>query len=141
MLMMMRADQKLMKSSYSTFTSLRWSKIFVPGKTITVTPWSSQFTETELDFIKNLNKEYQFNAWYTVWESDLGVKYLQYVLKSKGYYTWAINGINTNDTVTALYEFQFDNNIVDKATDQGAWYLGPSTRELLNPLLETLLNP
>lgn len=140
MLMMMRADQKITKSSYSTFTSLRWSKVFVPAKT-TKKPENSQFTQTELNFIENINKNYQFNAGYTVGQNDIGVKYLQYILKSKQYYTWAINGTNTNPTVTALFNFQSDNNIVDTSTDQGAWYLGPSTREILNPLLQNLLNP
>ncbi len=141
MLMMMRADQKITKSSYSTFTSLRWSKVFVPAKTATKTPENSQFTQAELNFIETINKNYQFNAGYTVGQNDIGVKYLQYILKSKQYYTWTINGTNTNPTVTALFNFQSDNNIVDTSTDQGAWYLGPSTREILNPLLQNLLNP
>lgn len=85
MLMMMRADQKLTKSRYTHFTSLRGQKIFVPNTAPTKT--GSQFTEAEMSFIRNINKEYQFTKGYLAGESDIGVKYLQYFLKSKGYYT------------------------------------------------------
>lgn len=140
MLMMMRADQKLIKSSYNNFISLRGSKIFVPN-TWNTTNTSSQFTQVELDFIKNINKAYQFTEGYTLWQNNAGVKYLQYFLKAKTYYTWTINGVNNSTTVAALFQFQFDNNIVDNETDQGAGYLGPTTRETINPLLKKLLNP
>jgi hypothetical protein len=137
---MMRADQKLIKSSYNNFISLRGSKIFVPN-TWNTTNTSSQFTQVELDFIKNINKAYQFTEGYTLWQNNAGVKYLQYFLKAKTYYTWTINGVNNSTTVAALFQFQFDNNIVDNETDQGAGYLGPTTRETINPLLKKLLNP
>lgn len=139
MLMMMRADSTTTKSNYLKFTPLRWSKIFVP-KTTTVTT-NSSFTTAELDFIKSINKSYQFSVGYTAGESDIWVKYLQYFLKTKKYYTWAINGINTTATVAALFQFQLDKGIVDDENDQWAGYLGPTTREIINPLLKIVLNP
>lgn len=118
MLMMMRADQKITKSTYLNFTSLRGQKIFVPNTTTTATTTNTQFTQTEMDFIKNINKNYQFTEGYTLGQASAGVKYLQYFLKAKKYYTGSINGINTTATVDALYQFQFDNNIVNTPNDQ-----------------------
>ncbi len=152
MLMMMRADQKVTKSQYLNFTSLRGQKIFIPNKTTntttqtttnTTTPTtttSSQFSQMELDFMQHINKEYQFTEGYKLGQISIGVKYLQYFLKAKKYYTWSINGINNTSTVEALFRFQVDNGIVETPEDQWAGYLWPSTRELINPLLKKLLN-
>lgn len=140
MLMMMRADQKLTKSIYSNFTSIRWTNIFVPTTNTTVIT-NTTYTAEELDFIAKTNKTFQFTEGYILWESSNEIKYLQYLLKDQKYYTWTINGINNVATVAALFKFQFDNNIVKNETDQGAGYLGPTTREIINPLLQTLLNP
>ena len=138
MLMMMRADQKLSKSIYLNFTSLRWTKIFVPNTSVAPV---SQFTATELDFIKNINKNYQFTEGYTAGQTNAGVKYLQYFLKAKKIYTGSINGTNTQATLDALFQFQLTNTIVADKNDTWAWYLGPTTRETINPLLQKLLNP
>ncbi len=139
MLMMMRADKNITKSSYLTFTSLRWTQTFVPNTTTTTN--SSQFTQTELTFIKNINKSYQFTEGYTAGQASAGVKYLQYFLKAKKIYTGSINGINTTATLQALFQWQSDNSIVSDQNDAGAWYLWPATREIMNPLLKKLLNP
>jgi len=140
MLMMMRADKNITKSIYTSFTSPRWTSIFVPNSSTTTTTSTSQFTTTELDFIKNINKSYQFSAGYTAGQADAGVKYLQYFLKAQKYYMGSINGTNTQATIDALFKFQIDNNIVTEETDTWAWYLGPTTRETINPLLKKLLN-
>jgi len=119
MLMMMRSDQKLFKSKYSDFTSLRGSSTFVSSTTNTTsTTTTPQFTAAELDFIKNINKDYQFTEGYTVGQSNPGVRYLQYFLKTKKYYDGTINGVNNTATVSALFKFQFDNGIVNKESDQ-----------------------
>lgn len=49
--------------------------------------------------------------------------------------------MNTTATVEALFQFQLEKGIVKSEEDQGAGYLGPTTREIINPLLQTLLNP
>jgi peptidoglycan hydrolase-like protein with peptidoglycan-binding domain len=138
MLMMMRADNNITKSTYLNFTSLRWTKIFVPSTGTTIT---SQFTATELAFIRNINKNFQFTGWYSAGQSSAGVKYLQYILKAKKYYTGSIDGINTQATVNALFQRQKDNNIISSDSYPAAGYLGPTTRDILNPLLKQLLNP
>jgi len=138
LLMMMRADRNIIKSTYLNFTSLRWTTSFVPNTAPTST---SQFSTTEIDFIKNIKKDYQFTEGYTVGQSNAGVKYLQYFLKAKKYYTGSINGTNTQATVDGLFQFQLDNEIVADIHDTWAGYLGPTTRETINPLLRKLLNP
>ena len=142
MLMMMRADKNIIKSQYLNFTSLRWTNVFVPiYSTITPTTAPSQFTTIELDFIKNINKAYQFAEWYTARQTNAGVKYLQYFLKAQKYYTGSIDGINTQSTVDALFQYQLANTIVTNINDTWAGYLGPATRANINPLLKKLLNP
>lgn len=149
MLMMMRSDKNIIKSPYLNFTSLRWTNTFAPTYTHTINNTTtstntdnillSQYNETEIKFINNINTGYQFTKWYTAGQIDIGIKYLQYFLKTKTYYTGTINGINTTTTIAALYTFQLDNHIVNKETDQWAWYLWPTTREVINTLLKKLL--
>ena len=139
MLMMMRSDKNITKSPYLNFTSLRGTKVFIPAKKTTST--TTQTTSTETQFLQNLNKNYQFSAGYTAGDSDIGVKYLQYFLKSQKYFTGTINGINTSATIAALFQFQLNNSIITDKNDTWAGYLGPTTRNILNPLLKTLLNP
>lgn len=115
MLMMMRSDKNITKSPYLNFTSLRGTKVFVPAKKTTST--TTQTTSTETQFLENLNKKYQFSAGYTAGESDIGVKYLQYFLKSQKYFTGTINGINTSATIAALFQFQLNNNIITDKND------------------------
>ena len=134
MLMMLRGDKATKKSNYTNFTSLRWTKIFVPNETQTT-------TTTETTFIKSINKNYQFSVGYTAGETDVGIKYLQYFLKTQKYFTGTINGINSSATVDALFQFQLDKKIITNKNDTWAWYLGPTTRETINPLLKKLLNP
>jgi len=140
MMMMMRADQKLKKSPYTNFSSLRGSSVFVANKTTTAQTTPINTTE-EQNFIKNIDKNFQFSEGYIIGQNNPGVKYLQYFLKTKTYYTGNINGINNATTVAALFKFQFDNNIVKKESDQWAGYLWPTTRDIINPLLQKLLNP
>jgi len=45
------------------------------------------------------------------------VKYLQYFLKAKKYYTGSINGTNTQATLDALFQFQLDYSIVADEND------------------------
>lgn len=141
MLMMMRADQDITKSSYTKFTSARGTKIFVANTWSTTSTTGSQFTTAELSFIQNINKNYQFNEGYTAGDADIGIKYLQYFLKSQKIYTGTINGINGTTTISALFQYQLDNNIIKDKNDTWAGYLGPTTRTIINPLLKTLLNP
>ena len=151
MLMMMRSDKNLIKSPYLNFNYSRWTSVTIPiinpiiapiiPTTTSTTSSTSQFTATELDFIKNINKNYQFTIGYTAGESDAGVKYLQYILKAQKYYTESINGTNTKATMEALFKWQSDNNIITNKDDPAAGYLWPKTREMLNPSLKTLLNP
>jgi hypothetical protein len=62
-------------------------------------------------------------------------------LKAQKYYTGAINGTNATATVSALFQYQINNWIVNDKNDTWAGYLGPTTRETINPLLKKLLNP
>ncbi len=97
-------------------------------------------TESEQSFIQKINKTYQFTVGFKKNATDVSIKYLQYFLKSQGFYQGIINGTNTESTITALFEWQKANNILTDATDPAAGYLGPKTREVINPLLKTLLN-
>ena len=125
MLMLMRSDTKVLNTTWFILTPV------VP---------EINYTPAEQYFINTLNKNFQFIFWYHVWASDIGIKYLQYFLKENGYFTETINGKNTNTTITSLFNRQKDQNIVQFSTDVGAWYLGPTTRGILNPLLKNLLN-
>ncbi len=152
MLMMMRADQKLKKSKYSNFESLRGKKVFVPNKkTSSTMTWTSQtnvntnittekYSESEKEFIRTANKTYQFYEWYTAWQSNIWVRYLQYFLKENNYYTGEINGINTISTVAGLLDFQLKRQILADPNHAAAGFLWPATRNLINPLLVELLN-
>jgi peptidoglycan hydrolase-like protein with peptidoglycan-binding domain len=51
------------------------------------------------------------------------VRILQYVLKAKGYYTGELNGINTKETVYALYQFQMENMLISGPNDTAAGYM------------------
>lgn len=82
MLMMLRGDRAIKKSKYLSFNSLRGTKIFVP---ITTTKTTTNSTGTQTTF--TINKSYQFTEGYTAGKTSIGVKYLQYFLKAKGYYT------------------------------------------------------
>jgi hypothetical protein len=134
MLMLMRADANGIKSSYLNLT-WHWA-----WNILTPVVLEISYTAAEQKFINTLDKGFQFIFWYMPWSSDIGIKYLQYFLKANGYFTGVINGINTNATVASLFNRQKDKNIVQFPTDVGAWYLGPTTRGILNPLLKILLN-
>ncbi len=97
-------------------------------------------TDAEKAFISKINKNYQFTVGFKRNASDVSIKYLQYFLKSQGFYQGIINGTNTESTITALFEWQKANNIITDSSDPAAGYLGPKTREVINPLLKTLLN-
>ena len=128
MLMLMRSDTNTPQSPY---LSSNTTGIIVPV---------ISYTTEEQNFINTLNKDFQFIFWYKAWTWDIGIKYLQYFLKENGYFTETINGKNTNATITSLFNRQKDQNIIQLPTDAGAWYLGPTTREIINPLLKILLN-
>jgi hypothetical protein len=97
-------------------------------------------TDAEKAFISKINKNYQFTVGFKRDASDVSIKYLQYFLKSQGFYQGIINGTNTESTITALFEWQKANNVLSDPSDPAAWYLGPKTRDAINPLLKTLLN-
>lgn len=150
MLMMMRTDQKIMKSKYSNFESLWWKKIFVPSSGTsnnTSNTWKNEiqnenkekYSASDKEFIKNTNKEYEFYEWYTLWQSNVWIKYLQYFLKENDFYTGDISGIYSRATVDALLEFQLKNKIIDNENHSAAGFLWPSTRTIINPLLKQLL--
>jgi hypothetical protein len=141
MLMMMRADQWTIKSSYTNFESLRWKKIFVEEKKpVVVDTDDGEFNETDLEFINSANKNYQLYEWYTAWASNVWIKYLQYFLKNSKYYTWTINWVNNLATIDGLLWFQLDKAIINDENNPAAWYLWPTTRNIINPLLKELLN-
>lgn len=149
MLTMMRADQKLKQSKYSKFESLWNKKIFVPAKTKATKPSTNnnaenkiteKYSSSDKEFINWTNKNYQFYEWYTIWQSKLWVKYLQYFLKEQDYYTWSIDWINNTATVSALLEFQLKHKLITDSNDMAAWFLWPSTRAVINPLLKGILN-
>lgn len=149
MLTMMRADQKLKQSKYSKFESLWNKKIFVPAKTKATKPSTNnnaenkiteKYSSSDKEFINRTNKNYQFYEWYTIWQSKLWVKYLQYFLKEQDYYTWSIDWINNTATVSALLEFQLKHKLITDSNDMAAWFLWPSTRAVINPLLKEILN-
>jgi len=149
MLTMMRADQKLKQSKYSKFESLWNKKIFVPAKTKATKPSTNnnaenkiteKYSSSDKEFINWTNKNYQFYEWYTIWQSKLWVKYLQYFLKEQDYYTWSIDWINNTATVSALLEFQLKHKLITDSNDMAAWFLWPSTRAVINPLLKEILN-
>lgn len=137
----MRADQWIVKSSYTNFESLRWKKIFIEKKVpVVINTEDEEYNATDLEFINNKNSNYQFYEWYTAWASNLWIKYLQYFLKNNKYYTWTIHGTNNIATIDALLLFQLDKNIISDENNSAAWYLWPSTRNMINPLLKSLLN-
>ena len=149
MLTMMRADQKLKQSKYSKFESLWNKKIFVPAKTKATKPSTNnnaenkiteKYSSSDKEFINWTIKNYQFYEWYTIWQSKLWVKYLQYFLKEQDYYTWSIDWINNTATVSALLEFQLKHKLITDSNDMARWFLWPSTRAVINPLLKEILN-
>ncbi|HCY21126.1 TPA: hypothetical protein DIC40_04715 [Patescibacteria group bacterium] len=77
-------------------------------------------TDTEQTFINKINKNYQFTIGFKKDASDVSIKYLQYFLKSKGFYQGIINGTNTESTIKALFEWQKANNVLTDATDPAA---------------------
>jgi hypothetical protein len=77
-------------------------------------------TDTEQSFINKINKDYQFYAGFKRDAADISIKYLQYFLKSQGFYQETINGINTEATITALFEWQKTKNILTDPTDPAA---------------------
>jgi hypothetical protein len=127
MLMMMRAAKDSVHNAAST-----WATI----------PVGYNFTDKEIKFINAIGKDYQFtDGWYKLGQIDIGVRILQYVLKAKGYYAGELNGINTKETVNALYQFQTENMLISGPADTAAGYMWPNTRTLINAFLRELLNP
>ncbi|MDP2090026.1 MAG: hypothetical protein Q8K30_00385 [Candidatus Gracilibacteria bacterium] len=63
--------------------------------------------------------------------SDVGmVKKLQKLLSEVGLYNGEIDGIYNNNVIDVVYNFQLENDIVQKQTDYGAGYWGKNTRDL-----------
>lgn len=152
MLMMMRSDQELIESDYTDFESIWGEKVFIPREEIVienineninniVIESDGKFSDTDMDFINNLNQNYSFYEWYLLWANNVWVKYLQYLLKSMDYYTGEIHGINNMQTIEALLEYQIKSGLISSEQDAAAWYLWPETRWKLNPLLQQLINP
>lgn len=101
---------------------------------------NTNFTKKELTLIKSFNWDYQFIIPYKKGQAEMGVKYLQYLLRVYGYYKGQIHGINTTETIEAVYKFQVEHGLMSKPSDLGAGLLGPKTRDVLNPMLKNLLH-
>jgi hypothetical protein len=84
------------------------------------TPTDITRTDAEKAFISKINKNYQFTVGFKRDASDVSIKYLQYFLKSKGFYQGIINGTNTESTITALFEWQKANNVLSDPSDPAA---------------------
>ncbi len=121
-------------TSTGSTTTIKSNSI-VSLNTTTKTIWSSLN-----DLPSRINTNFQFTVGYTKNKSDIGVKYLQYLLTSLWYYQGDINGTNNKSTIEALFKRQSDNKLVTKSTDPAAGYLGPKTRDALNILLKNLLS-
>lgn len=66
------------------------------------------------------------------------IKALQTFLKNQGYYQGEINGVNTQATIQALYQFQLKKGIITGKENNKSGYgrLGPKTRTVINNLIE-----
>ena len=79
---------------------------------------------------KSSSSKLMFNKAFDVGEVHPEVKILQQALINLGYYSGSINSTYDAATIDAVYHFQLDNNIVNRA-DIDAWYFGEKTREIL----------
>lgn len=72
---------------------------------------------------------------YTKWQQSSEIKILQKFLSEQGLYSWAIDGVYSKLTTTALYDFQKKYWLISD-TDALALrgYLGPKTRAKINEL-------
>lgn len=64
------------------------------------------------------------------------VKALQMALKGLGYYNGAIDGVYSDDVISAVFAFQKDQSVIQNAGDAGAGYFGEKTQKALAKALE-----
>lgn len=71
-----------------------------------------------------------FNIWLWKW-SDAGmVKKLQKLLNEVWLYDWEIDWNYNNKVIDVVYNFQLENDIIQKQTDYGAGYWWKNTRDI-----------
>lgn len=89
--------------------------------------------------IANLNEEAQklFSKTFGLGATGDDVKLMQETLKELGYFMKEPTSVYDEDTVTAVYAFQKENNIVKSSAEQGAGYFGPRTSALLASKIQT----
>lgn len=92
--------------------------------------------------IANLNEEAQklFAKTFGAGTTGEDVTLMQKTLQELGYFTKEPNGVYDDDTVTAVYTFQIENEIIKTQNDQGAGYFGPRTSALLASKIQTPQN-
>lgn len=92
--------------------------------------------------IANMNEEAQklFSKTFGKGATGDDVKLMQETLKELGYFTQEPNGNYDENTVTAVYQFQKEHDIVQSESQQGAGYFGPHTSALLASKIQTPAN-
>ncbi len=87
-------------------------------------------------FVKTTStKVFSFYRAYTKWQQSAEIKILQKFLQTQGLYSGAIDGVYSNITMTAVYDFQKKYSLIsddDPLTLRG--FLWPKTRSKINEL-------
>lgn len=89
----------------------------------------------DLGGVSPVKKVFLFYRAYTKWQQSSEIRILQTFLQTQGLYSGKIDGIYTQITINAVYEFQKKYNLIsdsDPLSLRG--FLGPKTRAKINEL-------
>lgn len=77
---------------------------------------------------------FKFSQPFKKWQKHDDVLILQQLLINLWYYSWAIDGVYSPETLQAVYQYQLSRNLLKwyEKKPQTWWWMGPSTRNQLN---------
>jgi peptidoglycan hydrolase-like protein with peptidoglycan-binding domain len=89
----------------------------------------------DLEGVSSVKKVFLFYRAYTKWQQSSEIKILQTFLQTQGLYNGTIDGVYSQATIDAVYDFQKKYNLIsdsDPLSLRG--FLGPKTRAKINEL-------
>ncbi len=91
-------------------------------------------TESKENQISGLPLGFKFTVPFTKWQSHPDIKILQRLLNWLWFYSAEIDGVYSNQTLQAVYQYQMKHWLLKWYENQQStrWWMGPATRNKLN---------